>query len=117
MEKTLRKPSLQLQDLNLFNSSLEDWEIKALNVKTAFLFGNLDEEDLSQTTRRFHQERHGEQSLSFEEGYLWSQTSCPSVEQGSASIPTGDGICLHTFRSRNLCSLSWSGYYYSCHLH
>ena len=70
MEKTLRKPSLQLQDLNLFNSSLEDWEIKALNVKTAFLFGNLDEEDLSQTTRRFHQERHGEQSLSFKEGHL-----------------------------------------------
>ena len=33
-----------------------------------------------------------------------------------ASIPTGDGICLHTFRPRNLCSLSWSGYYHSCHL-
>ena len=60
--------------------------------------------------------RRGEQSLLFEECHLWSQINPPSVEQGSASIPTGDGICLHTFRSRNLCSLSWSGHYYSSHL-
>ena len=70
----------------------------------------------TQTTRRLYQERHGEQSLSFEEGHLWSQTSHPSVEQGFTSISIGDGICSHTFRPRNLCSLSWSGYYHSCHL-
>jgi hypothetical protein len=45
-------------------SALEDWEIEALDVKTAFLYGNLNEElYIYGTARRFRCQRTGEKSL------------------------------------------------------
>ena len=49
----MMKCSLQLLILKLWDyhilavSALEDWEIEALDAKTAFLYGNLDEDPIT----------------------------------------------------------------------
>ena len=63
-------------------SALEDWEIEALDVKTAFLYGNLDEELYMEQPEGFVKQGQ-ERKVYRLESFIWLETSCSSLEQTS----------------------------------
>ena len=62
-------------------AALHDWEIEALDVKTTYLFGELDEEIyIYGSTGGFHSKESGEKGLLIEEVHLWTEAVCTSME-------------------------------------
>jgi hypothetical protein len=62
-------------------SALEDWEIEALDVKTAFLYGNLDEELYMEQPEGFVVKGQETKVYRLKKAlYVWLKASCYSLE-------------------------------------
>ena len=89
-------------------AALHDWEIEALDVKTTYLFGELDEEIyIYGSTGGFHSKESGEKGLLIEEVHLWTEAVCPSMEQATAQKSPGDEVYPLQSRPRNLFQDHW----------
>ena len=76
-------------------AALHDWEIEALDVKTAYLFGELDEEIYMDQPEGFIVKGQEKKVCQLKKSiYVWTEAVCPPMEQATAQKSSGDGIYL-----------------------
>jgi hypothetical protein len=87
-------------------AALENWSILALNVKSAFLYGKLDGENLYGTTTRFQSQRPGVQSLETPPSNIRIEASCKSMMDAAKLIHEKARIQTLFKRFQCLCTSS-----------